>query len=198
MIKLRAYLEKELRNTILSWDQKDIYAISFFLYANISNQYNGYANVTNFTVGFNTEGDCGNTDDLSEKRWNYAFWRHDGIPIIDADTPNEGIRILFEWYKEKGIDNIGYEDYTACYDERMRYIGKGPVGYYELLMEVATVAKEIQNSGLIEKKFGKKIPIIIHDLEYPWYVIEANKIANPNGEADTFLAAMKNLGIVGR
>lgn len=40
------------------------------------------------------------------------------------------MKILFDWYKENGIDDIGYEDQNTCYDNEMRYIGKGPVGYY--------------------------------------------------------------------
>ncbi len=78
----------------------------------------------------------------------------------------------------------------------MRYIGKGPVGYYELLSEITAVAKKLQESSFIKNKFGKPIPIIIHDLEYPCYIIESNKKANSHGEADMFLAAMKKLGFM--
>ena len=78
----------------------------------------------------------------------------------------------------------------------MKYVGKGPIGYYEVLQEITAVAKKLQNSGFIRNKFGAPIPIIIHDLEYSWYVIEANKIANPNGEANVFLTAMKELGFI--
>lgn len=194
MIDLQAYLENKLRNVISSWNEDDIYAISFFVYSNEAYEYNGYSNVTKFSLSYNTENDCNGAGELSEERWNCAFWRQDEIHIIDADNENEGIRILFEWYKENGIDNIGYEDCSACYDGEMRYIGKGPVGYCELLSEITAVAKRLQDSGFIINKFGKPIPIIIHDLEYTWYTIEATKDANSNGEADVFLSAMKRLG----
>ncbi len=193
MIDLQGYLENKLRTVISAWSENDIYAISFFVYSNEAYEYNGYSNVTIFSVSYNTENDCNGADALSEERWNYAFWRQNETPIIDVD--NDGIKILFDWYKENGIDNIGYEDYNACYDDEMQYIGKGPVGYYELLSEITAVAKKLQDSGFIKTKFGKPIPIIIHDLDYTWYIFEATKKANPNGEADVFLAAMKNLGI---
>ncbi|MGM9647827.1 MAG: hypothetical protein ACI3YH_06840 [Eubacteriales bacterium] len=77
-----------------------------------------------------------------------------------------------------------------------RYIGKGPVGYYELLSEITSVAKILQDSGFIKNKFGRPIPILIHDLEYPWYIIEATQKAHSNGEADLFLATMKELGFM--
>lgn len=195
MIDLQIYLENKLRDIISKWVEKDIYAISFLVYSNEAYEYDGYSNITKFSVSYNTEKDCNGADDLSEKRWNYAFWRQDEIPIIDIG--NKGIRILFDWYKENHIDNIGYEDFATCYDDQMRYIGKGPVGYYELLLEITSVAKRLQDSGFIEKKFRAPIPIIIHDLEYSWYTIEATREANPNGEAAMFFAAMNKLGFMG-
>jgi hypothetical protein len=194
MIDLQAYLENKLRDVISDWNENDIYAISFFVYANEAYEYNVYSNITKFAVSYNTESYCGGAGALSEKRWNYAFWPQDETPIIDVE--NEGMKILFDWYKEKGIDNIGYEDYGVCYDEKMRYVGKGPVGYYELLLEITAVAKRLQDSGFVKNKFGFSIPIIIHDLEYPWFVLEATKEANPNGEAEVFFAAMNELGFV--
>lgn len=196
MIDLQAYLEKKLRDVISTWTETDIYAISFFVYSNEAFVYNGHSNVTEFCVSYNTENDCVGTGELSEERWNYAFWRQNETPIIEANNENEGMRILFEWYEENGIDNIGYENYDSCYDNDMQYIGKGPIGYYELLLEITAVAKKLQDSGFIKSKFGKPIPIIIHDLEYPWYIIEATKKANSNGEANMFFAAMKELGFM--
>lgn len=194
MTNLQEYLEKKIKEIISVWNEDGIYAISFFVYANESFEYNGFSNVPIFSISYNTENDCKGADELSEERWNYAFWRQDETPIIDVDNENEGIRILFDWYEENRIDNIGFEDYATCYDKNMTYIGKGPVGYYELLTEIAAVAKKLQNSGFIKNKFGTTIPIIIHDLEYTWYVFEATKTANQNGEADVFFSAMKKLG----
>lgn len=69
-------------------------------------------------------------------RWNYAYLEEDETAILDE----EGYAVLFNWYKEEGIENIGYED-PNCYDEM---IDKGPVGYYELLQVITQVAKRIQ------------------------------------------------------
>ena len=195
MTNLQIYLESALSSVISSWNEKDIYAISFLVCANETYEYDGCSNVTEFSVSYNTEKDCGGAPPLSEERWNYAFWRQNETYIIEADPTNEGMRILFDWYRENGIDNIGYEDSANCYDTEMRYIGKGPVGCYELVQEIAIVAKSLHSSGFIRRMFGRPIPIIIHDLEYSWYTIEATKAANAGGEAAEFLAAMKALGI---
>lgn len=196
MIDIKSYLEQKIQEIISSWDEENIYAISFFVDANDSNEYDGRSNVTNFFVSYNTESDCDGAGDHDEERWNYAFWRQDETPIIDCDSEDDGIKILFDWYKEKGIENIGYEDFDSCYDEQMRYIGKGPVGCYELIAEITNVAKKLQESGFIKNKFKAPIPIIIHDLEYSWYTLEATRNANPNGEADVFFAAMKEVGMI--
>lgn len=196
MIDLQKYIENKVRDIISEWDESDIYAISFFVCSNEMYEYNGYSNVTEFFISYNTEKDCEGAGELSEERWNYAFWRQNETPIIEVNNENEGMKILFDWYEENGIDNIGYEDYATSYDDEMRYIGKGPVGYFELLSEITAVAKKLQDSDFVKNKFGKPIPIIIHDLEYPWYIIEANKKVNSNGEADMFFATMRKLGFV--
>lgn len=194
MMDLQAYLEGKLRGILSAWEEDDIYAISFLVYANEAYRYRGYSNVTEFSVSYNTEKDCPGAGALSEERWNYAFWRQEEVPVIAAD--GEGMDILFDWYQEKGISNIGYEDPKTCYDEKMHYIGKGPGGYWELLWEIAAVARKLQDSGFIARQFGRPIPILIHDLEYSWYTLEATEKANPRQEADLFFAAMKRLGIM--
>lgn len=98
----------------------------------------------------------------------------------------DGTAFLLDWYRANGIENIGFEDPAAQYDENGRYIGKGPIGYYEVLCAMSNVARRMQNEGLIADKFGR-IPVIVHDLEYAWYVEKATRNANPNGEADAFL-----------
>ena len=191
MIDFKAYLYEKIKPTIAGWQEAGIYAISFFVYSNELNTYQGYKNVSEFAISYNTEKDCGKAPKYSEKRWNYAFWRQNTTYIIDPnEQDNEGLKTLFRWYKEIGLENIGFEDSDNLYDKKGFYIGKGPVGYYELLMTVADVARQMQTQGLIAEKFGP-IPIIVHALEYCWYVEEATSHANPNGEAAIFLEALK-------
>ena len=99
--------------------------------------------------------------------------------------------MLFDWYEEQGITNIGEENEDEMYDENMNYIGKGPGGYYELLEIAANVARKLHAEGVIKEQFGKDIPIIVHELEYYDLICEVTKKANPNGQADVFLKAME-------
>ena len=195
MILIADMIYSKVKSIIASWSEKDIYAISFFVYSNETYKYKEFQNVSYFAISYNTEKDCGNAGQYDEERWNYAFWRKDETPIIDPDNPDELTDLLFKWYRENGIENIGYED-DSCYDSEMRYIGKGPAGHYELLTIVSRVAKRLQQEGYIADKFGKRLPIIIHGLEYAWYDMEATQNANINGEADVFVRAMKKLGMM--
>ncbi len=195
MIDITEKIYSKVKSSIDTWSEADIYAISFFVYSNESYEYKGFSNVSSFAISYNTESDCDGADLYDEERWNYAFWRQNEISIINPDEPDELTDLLFEWYKENGINNIGEED-EDCYDEDCNYIGKGPVGHYELLQIVSEVAKKLQSEGYIEAHFGKKLPIIIHGLEYAWYDIEATQKANLNGEAETFIVALKELGMI--
>lgn len=192
---LEEALYQKIKSQILSWTEEDIYAISFFVENNMSYEYNGYENVSMWSISYNTEDDCDGAGKCSEERWNYAFWKQDEYPIIDIEIKNKYTDVLYDWYAENGITNIGVEDTDNEYDDEMNYIGKGPAGHYELLQIAANVGMHLQKEGVIKKRFGKPVPIIVHGLEYAWYDIEATKKANPSGEADTFLTAAKKLGI---
>jgi len=186
------YLYKKVSSVIKGWNEESIYAISFFVYTNESFVFNGHSNFPEFSIGYNTEKDCNYASQLSEERWNFAYWRQDMTEIITPEDNNEGARILYNWYQSRGIEDIGLEDFDNYYDENMSYIGKGPVGYYELLTVVSNVAHRLQSEGHIAKQFGS-IPIIVHDLEYSWYVQEATENANPNGEAAVFLEVFRSV-----
>lgn len=189
-MELDAYLYEKVWATIRGWKEEGIYAISFFVYCNTFNTYMGFENYPEFSIGYNTELDCHYAPKLSEERWNYAFWRQNIHEIIAPVDDDEGASLLLKWYIENGIENLGEEDFDNAYDENMHYIGKGPAGYYELLTVISNIARRLQTEKKITAQFGN-IPIIVHDLEYPWYIEEATKNANPNGEADVFLRALQ-------
>jgi len=179
MINLAEFLYYKIKPIIESWDEEGIYAISFFVHTNEVSD-----NVPYFAISYNTEEDCSHSSQLSEERWNYAYWRQDENEIIgDEETTN----LLLRWYEENNINNIGQEDEDLMYDEESNYIGKGPNGYYELLQVVSDVAKRLHDEKIILNTFKSDLPIIIHDLEYAWYELEATQKGNPHGITDMFI-----------
>ncbi len=108
--------------------------------------------IPTFSISYNTEADCDDTSVLSEERWNYAFWRQDEIEVIGGEASTA---TLLQWYEDNGIENIGFEDEDAMYDDEGEYIGKGPTGYYELAQVVSEVAKELREQQVISNTFKK-------------------------------------------
>ena len=195
MINFEEYLYERVKPIIENWNDPGIYAISFYVYSNGAFTYQHYNNISEFAISYNTEEDnkkfANPYASENEVRWNYAFWRQNTTHIIDPNEEgNEGIRMLFQWYSENGIENIGFNSDESQYDENYQYIGKGPGGYYELLTAVSNVARKLQLDEFIREKFGA-IPIIIHGLEYNHLVYSATENANPNGEAADFLKALE-------
>jgi hypothetical protein len=178
MVKLEDFLYQTTKEIMSGWDEEDIYAVSFFVYSNEMFCFRGYDNVSTFAISYNTESDCDNAGPHAEERWNYAFWRQDEWHLIEPDENSLGMQLLFDWYQEQGITNIGYEGAGTP---------DGPVGFPELVRLVADVARKIQEEGFLKEKFSRPIPILIHDLEYCDCTIKATEYANPHGEAADFL-----------
>lgn len=182
------YIYDKVSNVIKDWNGDDIYAISFLVRPDSSDNEKK-ARYPELSIAYNTEELCDDKDVDSEERWNVAFWDMDYIMIISG----EGESALFdEWYDKIGVANIGYENEDEMYDEDGTYIGKGPNGYYEFLTLVSNVACKLQTDGTIKNKFGN-IPIMVHDFEYTWYTKDATINANPNGEAKDYLHAYEEL-----
>lgn len=106
-------------------------------------------------------------------RWDYGCLEADEKKMLDEKT----YPLLFTWYQENGILNIGYEDDTM----------DAPVGYHEVVDMAEAVAKRLQEEDYFKSRCNKRIPIIIQDYEYADCVVEATRNANIHGEADDYL-----------
>lgn len=180
---------EKIKGILSGWTEEGIYAISFYIYPNESHEYRGVINVCEFSVFYNTEREYAAAfpEDGEEARWNCACWKWLGETfLVDPKEGDEGTEQLFQWYREKGITDIGREE-TDCYDANGAYIGKGPVGEIELVTAAANIARRLQTEGFIREHFGENVPILIHDLEYSWFDLEATRFANPEGQAEAFL-----------
>ena len=194
MVQLEGYLYQRVKPVILSWNEPDIFAVSFFVYANAAYSYDSYTNVCRFDIGCALERYCTGAPLQSEERWDPGVLCGDDAIIDPADPASEGIRTLFQWYAENGVQNIGEEeDEEDCYDEDMQYVGKGPNGQYELYTAVANVARRLQEEKVLDNAFSKPIPIIIHAYEPVWYTKQFTEYANPNGQAADFLAYLSKM-----
>ena len=204
-MRFKEILRGRILDILDTWPAQDQYAIMFFVYPNEMYEHRGYANIPEFQMLYRCESDLKVDHNpyfypISdfEVRWNPAFWDYDlRTPVIDLYEPKVNADALIDWYEAIGLEQIGYEDPDKMYgDDGVVYVGRGPNGLPELLEVVVQIAQELHNDGTIERKFGRKVPIILADFGYTWYMIEATRQANPNGEADVFIEACVKEGYI--
>ncbi len=115
------------------------------------------------------------------------FVNSDGEEVVDfavsynaeSDCPGAGSADEARWnYADWRQDE---SDLMWILDESGRQIK-----YQELLNIASKVAAKIQEEHILQKKFKRPIPIIIHGYEYGEDELEATRKANPNGEAADF------------
>ncbi|WP_238916894.1 hypothetical protein [Clostridium sp. YIM B02555] len=179
MNSLKKYVFESIKAEILSWNNdviKDIYVISLY----ISNSEDDPRRPM-ITLGYNTmeqyESALEDASDNAEAKWNFAFWLQNEELIIGdnwGENLEDGERIS-QWIKE---NNLYYsdEEEDEDFDKALKLGDEITSRFVELCVEVV---KELHEEGIIEKKFGKALPLIIHELEYYDLIAEQNKRANP-------------------
>jgi len=159
-----------------------IYALSFYL-----DNHDDDPRLPILMFGYNTlakyEATISAGSNRAEAKWNFAFWLQNELCVV-AEPHSESAEAFKAWRIELGLD---YSDQQkeVNFDRCMR-IGDGIFQNFTKMMTV--IAKELHDSGLIEQKFGRTIPIIVHQLEYYEEIVTQTAAANPAGITDEFAA----------
>lgn len=172
---MKEQLMRRMEQAIASWDKKDIYALSLFVYDDEENPCK-----PTVTLGYNTERQFQNSipeaDDEREARWNYAFWLQNEAFCFGIGDTAGNVR---QWIQENGFPFYEDEELLSGDDDLLdaRYaqaeeITKAFVG---VLVELV---QELHTSGILTRKFGREIPVLIHELEYYDEIAEQNIQAN--------------------
>lgn len=118
-----------------------------------------------------------------EARWNYAFWRQNELALVcGSGTDAEGARLREAWAREEGLWYELADGEDPAFDERGEPLTRAFVSLLERV--VARL-----HAGDIEAVFGRRLPVLIHELEYYDEIAEQNLRANPSGVVpDDFVA----------
>lgn len=158
-------------------DVPDAYVVSLY----VSEEENDPRRPT-VTVGFNTEaqveGSTPSAWDAEEARWNYAFWLQNELVVVgDSDRDPDGaalreqwLRGVGHWYEDSDVDDL--EDEPGITED--------------FVAMLVTLVQDLHSSGVVEQVFGRRIPVLIHELEYYDEISEQNREANPQGLVDDF------------
>ena len=95
--------------------------------------------------------------------------------------------LIYQWVLENGLESYTDENQDELFDENMIYIGKGPLLTQRFVEVLIEVAKRLHANKVMINKFGRDIPIIIHELEYYKAIADETRLGNPDGQADNFI-----------
>lgn len=164
-----------IEDTISSWEEPDIYALSLFVYDDEDNPCK-----PTVILGYNTESEYERNisiaDSKQEARWNYIFWLQNNELSFGTD---ETAPIVRQWLisndlpYDENADSSDAERYSCVTD-----------AFTSLL---ADIVQNLHASGFITKTFGKDIPILIHGLDYNNKTAEINLLANCNESVRDFV-----------
>lgn len=153
--KIRGLIEQK----ISEWQEDDIYAISLYVFDEEDDPCRPAA-----VLGYNTERQVQKSapeaSNEQEARWNYAFWLQNEEMCLGRGETAEDIR---EWITEQDLWE-NEDEITSKFVDML-----------------VSIVQEIHASGLLKDKYGREIPILIHELEYYEKIAQQN--IDANGEA---------------
>ena len=173
---LKEKIAAQFQPIIEAWKTKDIYAISFFVYDSSDNLFE-----PTVTLSYNTEShfkkSIPDASDEAEARWNFAFWLQGQDSIFGED--DESKAITKNWITAKGIEYIDFGgDLTDEQHDILAEIEQNGTIIKPFIKVLISIVQEWHKTGFIKKKFGKAIPVLIHELEYYDEIVEQNIKAN--------------------
>lgn len=169
---------------IQSWDAaicQDIYAISFFIYDNEDDPRQPQVHLSYNTLS-EWKKSCKRGRDRCEAKWNFAFWPQDFKAIIPAyhrDGQKRGVDTDGDYLRGAWLASEGFPD-----PDDDHYGDRTPAMTLAFVAICVRVAQRLHEDGVIPGKFGRTIPILVHELEIYDAIIEQTREANPPGATD--------------
>lgn len=112
------------------------------------------------------------SDEL-EARWNYAFWLQNRLALIgDSRADPGGAALREDWFRAQGL-------WFADDDDSDEADAIGSTMTEQFVRLCVDTVKRLHDSGAIVTRFGRPIPVIVHELEYDDAIVNQNVEANP-------------------
>lgn len=164
---MKEQIKSMIIESIGTWTDTDIYALSLFVY-----DENDNTSKPTVTLGYNTERQVKESleegfADKREARWNYAFWLQNSFFEFGRGDTAETVK---NWVIDNGFEYVE-DDSEAEFGEESE-ITKA---FVSLLVEIV---RELHEEKVLTAKFGKELPILIHELEYYDEIADQNLEAN--------------------
>lgn len=126
---------------------------------------------------------CPFASDALEARWNFAFWLQNELLSIGEPGTTAG-NLLEEQLKS---EQLWYSDEDIVTDEQRTY-ELDPQITARFVKMLVRVVQALHATGVIVERFGRPLPVLVHELEYYDAIVRQNAEANPAGLTDDFAA----------
>ncbi|MEV6416811.1 hypothetical protein [Kribbella sp. NPDC051718] len=127
--------------------------------------------------------------EADEARWNYAYWLQSMPMEIGGPQDPTGLRLGQEWIKAAGLwysDEQEEADFEATLE-----LGSSIARRFEA--ECIRAGRRLHEDGVIEKVFGRPIPVIVHELEHQPHHADWAIAGNPPGLVAGYVAWIASL-----
>lgn len=191
------YLYRRLAEGLLLFERPcldDIYVISLYI------DFDDGPHHMKVWLYFNTHSHLRKViaegEEPEEAKWNFALWEQDYITAVGLtaeecpDLADESSQLLIAgWLRQHGLYRTPEEIEAMLQDgDPDRYADWEEQVRERLLDLVVEVARQLQETGVVLAKFGRSIPLLVHEWDYNPWTLEATRCANPEGLTAEFEA----------
>lgn len=176
---------KEIIQEIPRQEAQNIYVLSFYCY--VRQDYYPTIEISYNTLEKLTQ-EISNTSNKIGAKWNYTFWLQDSIGKIGGKAD----LALQNWFKElpyfytKEQLELASENDKALYAKLLRQLDDYEDEFVGIII---ACIRELFKEGIIAEKFGRDIPVILHDGAYYYRPIRWIKKANDPKLIKEFISA---------
>ena len=183
---LRAHIHAQAQGAIESIEAATVAQIVYAISFRLAHDPDWEPRQPSLWISLNTEAYLAARGGGDEARWNFAFWPQRTLAVAcTTSTPHEdleGAALRAAWRKDRGLD---YPD--GLFDENPTRVSEmAETLANEFVRICQEVALELHREGIIRRRLGRAVPILIHELEYHEEIAARTEEANPSGLADDF------------
>ncbi|GAA0926312.1 hypothetical protein GCM10009554_06470 [Kribbella koreensis] len=185
------HLYARAAEAIAGFAEPDIYAISLWCSYDEDDTRRptlvvDYNTETQVEQVLSTDEDAPEPD---EARWNYAYWLQSMPVEIGGLSDPTGLRLGQEWIKAGGLwysDEQEESDFEATLE-----LGSAIARRFEA--SCLQAGQRLHQEGVLEKAFGRPIPVLVHELEYQPHHADWAIAGNPPELVTEYVAWIESL-----
>ena len=170
-------------------ERQDVYALSFWFYNEDDDARYPKVNVSfNTTTHFKEQ--VGYASSEAEAKWNYAYWLQDELLEIGGSEDE----LLRNWFVSSPYYFSDEEEAEAVNDDLLfeQLLVKSQDLEILFIEGIKELVISLHNDGIIKASFGRKLPVIVHELEYYDKPISWTKEVNESYLIEEFVAVYTN------